>query len=97
MYKVALVDAAKCSASKCRLCVVYCPEPNTLFYDEVRNTAFVAVDRCKGCGACVRVCADITKRNCIAMVPVGEVQCAFEMSRYGMPGVCLEEERVSEA
>jgi len=87
MYKVARVDAEKCSTSNCRLCTLYCPEPNTMLYDQQRNTAFVAVDRCKGCGYCVRICTDISKRNCIAMVPVSKVQGEFEMSRYGMPNV----------
>jgi len=91
VYKVARVDASKCSASNCRLCVLYCPEPNTLLYDEKRNTAFVAVDRCKGCGACLRICTDISKRNCIAMVAVGSVQGEFEMSRYGMPNLTKHE------
>jgi len=92
VYKVARVDASKCSASNCKLCILYCPEPNTLLYDEHRNTAFVAVDRCKGCGACVRICTDITKRSCIAMVAVTEGQGEFEMSRYGMPDVVKREE-----
>ena len=85
MYKVASVNAEKCSTSNCRLCPLYCPEPNTLLYDTIRKTAFVAVDRCKGCGACVRICTDISKRSCITMVPVNEIQGDFEMSRYGMP------------
>jgi len=85
VYKIAQVDAAKCSATNCRLCTLYCPEPNTLLYDEKRKTSFVAIDRCKGCGACVRICTDVAKRNCITMVPVGDVQNGFEMSKYGFP------------
>lgn len=86
MYKIAQVDPVKCSATNCRLCTLYCPEPNTLLYDEERKTAFIAIDRCKGCGACLRICTDIAKRSCIQMVPVEEVQDGFEMSKYGLPG-----------
>jgi len=86
MYKIAQVDASKCSATSCRLCTLYCPEPNTLLYDERRNTAFVAIDRCKGCAACIRICTDVAKRDCIKMIPVEAAQGGFEMSRYGLPG-----------
>ncbi|HSV87754.1 MAG TPA: 4Fe-4S dicluster domain-containing protein [Bacteroidales bacterium] len=85
MYKIAFVDSQKCSQTKCRLCTLYCPEPNTLLYNDKRNHAFVAVDRCKGCGACVKVCTEITKRQCIRMVSVDEINDGFKISKYGMP------------
>ncbi|HAJ99422.1 MAG TPA: pyruvate ferredoxin oxidoreductase [Bacteroidales bacterium] len=84
MYKVAQVDSEKCSQTKCRLCTLYCPEPNTLLYNDIKNHAFVAVDRCKGCNACLNVCAEIAKRHCITMVTVGEIANGFEMSKSGM-------------
>lgn len=90
MYKIAQVDAEKCGATNCRLCTLYCPEPNALLYDDKRKCAFVAIDRCKGCGACVRICTDIAKRSCIKMMPVAEVQGGFEMSKYGFPGKSQE-------
>ena len=84
MYKVAKVDIEKCSQSKCRLCTLYCPEPNTLLYNDKKNHAFVAVDRCKGCNACVNVCAEIAKRNCISMVAVAEILDGYEIYKSGM-------------
>jgi len=84
MYKVAHVDSKKCSQTKCRLCTLYCPEPNTLLYNDRMQHAFIAVDRCKGCGTCVKICAEMTKRNCISMVAVGEIKNGYEISRSGM-------------
>lgn len=85
MYKIAQIDAQKCSESKCHLCSLYCPEPNTIIFDSKRNVSFVAVDRCKGCGLCVRVCTDIAKRNCIKMIPILEICNGYEMSLHGFP------------
>lgn len=85
MYKIAQINSSKCSQSSCRLCTIFCPEPNTILYDEKRKSAYIAIDRCKGCGACIGICNDIAKRGCISMVAVGEVQNGFAMSKYGFP------------
>jgi pyruvate ferredoxin oxidoreductase delta subunit len=49
MYLVANIDEEICGKTKCTLCTQYCPEANTIQFDKPRNTAFVSVDRCKGC------------------------------------------------
>ena len=67
MYYVAKVDADKCSEYKCNMCTLYCPEANTLMFDEEKKTSYVDEDRCKGCALCVYVCTDLLDRNCISM------------------------------
>ncbi len=67
MYYVATVDAEKCQTHKCNTCTLYCPEANTLMFDKERNTAWVDMDRCKGCALCVYVCSDLLHRDCITM------------------------------
>jgi len=65
MYAVASVAEVDCIAGKgCRLCMTYCPEPNTIAYDAVRKVAVVKEARCKGCELCVVVCS---KRHAIKM------------------------------
>ncbi|MBI5379955.1 MAG: pyruvate ferredoxin oxidoreductase [Nitrospirae bacterium] len=85
MYAVAQVDISICSATSCRLCTQYCPEANTILYDNKRKTAYIAVDRCKGCELCVGICDNIAKHRAIKMVPVTDVHDGFEMSKYGFP------------
>jgi len=67
MYYIAKVDADMCSEYKCNACTLYCPEANTLMFNEEKNTSWVDDDRCKGCALCVYVCTDMLDRNCITM------------------------------
>lgn len=71
MYNVALVTDEKCVAKKgCRLCIMYCPEANTLDLNSEKMVAEVVINRCKGCELCMVVC-DAAKHEAIAMVAVG--------------------------
>ena len=83
MYSVADVDVDICGATKCRLCTQFCPEANTILYDSVRNSAYIAVDRCKGCEICVGICDDLAKHHAIKMVPITELKNGFEISKVG--------------
>ncbi|NKE73390.1 4Fe-4S dicluster domain-containing protein [Candidatus Manganitrophus noduliformans] len=83
MYSVADIDVDICGATKCRLCTQFCPESNTILYDSVRATAYVAVDRCKGCEICVGVCDDLAKHHAIKMVPITELKNGFEIRNVG--------------
>ncbi|MBI3604652.1 MAG: pyruvate ferredoxin oxidoreductase [Nitrospirae bacterium] len=68
MYAVAFVEDEKCIANKgCRLCILYCPEADTLKFDPVKKKAYVVESRCKGCELCVVVCNN-AKHNAITMV-----------------------------
>ncbi|MEC4688668.1 MAG: pyruvate ferredoxin oxidoreductase [Nitrospirota bacterium] len=70
MYNVALVIEDKCVAKKgCRLCIMYCPEANTLDLNTERMVAEVIIARCKGCELCVVVC-NAAKHMAIDMVAV---------------------------
>jgi pyruvate ferredoxin oxidoreductase delta subunit len=73
MYLVANIDPEICGKTKCTLCTQYCPEANTIQYDKIRNTAFVSVDRCKGCMQCVWVCDTLAKHHAIKMVMIDEL------------------------
>ncbi len=73
MYLVAHIDSAICGATSCTLCTQFCPESNTIQYDKVRKTAFVSVDRCKGCAQCVWVCDNMVKHQAIKMVMIDEL------------------------
>ncbi len=68
MYYVANVDTKKCAEYKCKMCTDYCPEANTLMFDNHKKSAWVDENRCKGCAICVYVCKDVLDRNCITMV-----------------------------
>ncbi|WP_448588296.1 ferredoxin oxidoreductase [Thermocrinis sp.] len=70
MYYVAEVNETECAKYNCKQCVLFCPEPNTLMFENSKHTAWVNVSRCKGCAICVYVCSDLLKRNCIQMVMV---------------------------
>ena len=70
MYNVARVIEEKCVAKKgCRLCIMYCPEANTLDLNSERMVAMVIINRCKGCELCVVVC-NAAKHEAIDMVAV---------------------------
>lgn len=77
MYLVAKIDPEICGAKKCTLCTQYCPESNTIQYDKARDTAFVSVDRCKGCMQCVWVCDNMAKAKAITMVMIDELPEEF--------------------
>ena len=83
MYSVAEIDKEICGVTKCRLCTQFCPEGNTILYDEVLGSAYVAVDRCKGCEICVGICDDLAKHHAIKMVPIDQVKEGFEISKVG--------------
>ena len=71
MYNVAQVADEKCVAKKgCRLCIMYCPEANTLDLNSDKMVAEVIINRCKGCELCMVVC-DAAKHMAITMVAVG--------------------------
>lgn len=68
MYNVAWVDDSKCIAEKgCRLCIMYCPEADTILLNPESLKAEVVVVRCKGCDLCKVVCST---HNAITMYPV---------------------------
>ena len=70
MYNVAFVHDNKCIAEKgCRLCIMYCPEADTIMLDQEKKKAIVIVDRCKGCDLCMVVCST---HNAITMHPVNQ-------------------------
>ena len=73
MYLVANIDTEICGKTRCTLCTQYCPESNTIQFDKIKNSAFVSVDRCKGCMQCVWVCDVMAKHNAIKMVMIDEL------------------------
>lgn len=85
MYVVAEIDSSICSETSCRLCTQYCPEANTILYDTVKKTAFVAIDRCKGCEICVGICDTLAKHHAIKMVAADQVKFPFEMAKGALP------------
>ena len=84
MYLVANIDTEICGKTKCTLCTQYCPEANTIQYDKERNTAFVSVDRCKGCMQCVWVCDSMAKHHAIKMVMIDELPQEFVINATDM-------------
>ncbi|MHB1757386.1 MAG: 4Fe-4S dicluster domain-containing protein [Leptospirillum sp.] len=83
MYLVAHVDTAICSETACKLCTQFCPETNTILYDNDKKTAFVAVDRCKACEICVSICDTMAKHHAIKMIMITELENPFEMNKAG--------------
>lgn len=82
MYNVAFVENDKCVAEKgCRLCILYCPEPDCIRMDMVQMKALVYVDRCKGCDLCVVVC-DAAKHHAILMAPVDSSTGLIDLSKH---------------
>ena len=90
MYLVADISVEICAAKSCKLCTQYCPEANTILYDSVRNSAYIAVDRCKGCEICVGICDDLAKHHAIKMVPITELKNGFEISKVGFKETIVE-------
>src|SRR5205807_10028336 len=76
MYLAADISVDICAATSCKLCTQYCPEANTILYDDESGkakglkygSAYVAVVRCKACAACVWVCDNMAKHHAIKMV-----------------------------
>ncbi len=81
MYLVANIDQEICAATSCKLCTQYCPEANTIQYDTELGkdkgfkygSAYVAVDRCKGCAQCVWVCDNMAKHKAIKMEMIDQI------------------------
>jgi len=90
MYSVAEIDKNICGETKCRLCTQFCPEGNTILYDNRQGWAYVSVDRCKGCEICVGICDDIAKHHAIKMVPIDQVKEGFEISKVGFKDSLVE-------
>ena len=84
MYLVANIDVEICAPKNCKLCTQYCPEANTIQYSEDMGkdrgfkygSAYVAVDRCKGCAQCVWVCDNMAKNNAIKMIMIDQLPLA---------------------
>jgi len=71
VYNVAYVDDSKCIADKgCVICIMYCPEADTIHLDPTKMKAVVVTHRCKGCELCKVVCST---HNAISMHPVNLV------------------------
>ena len=71
MYNVAFVDDSKCIADKgCVICIMYCPEADTIHLDPTKMKAVVVTERCKGCELCKVVCST---HHAITMHPVNLV------------------------
>ena len=81
MYLVADISVEICASKSCKLCTQYCPEANTILYSEEMGkdagfkygSAYVAVDRCKGCAQCVWVCDNMAKNNAIKMIMIDQL------------------------
>ena len=81
MYLVANIDTDICAATSCKLCTQFCPEANTIQYNNEAGqakglkygSAYVAVDRCKGCAQCVWVCDNMAKHNAIKMEMIDQI------------------------
>ncbi|HLB02360.1 MAG TPA: 4Fe-4S binding protein, partial [Nitrospiria bacterium] len=52
--------------------------------DKERNTAFVSVDRCKGCMQCVWVCDTMARHHAIKMVMIDELPKVFAITAADM-------------
>ena len=81
MYLVADISIDICAATSCKLCTQFCPEANTILYNDNAGkdkglkygSAYVAVDRCKGCAQCVWVCDNMAKNNAIKMIMIDQL------------------------
>src|SRR5438132_13740797 len=81
MYLVADINVDICAATSCKLCTQYCPEANTILYSDnlgketglKYGSAYVAVDRCKGCAQCVWVCDNMAKHHAIKMIMIDQL------------------------
>jgi Pyruvate/2-oxoacid:ferredoxin oxidoreductase delta subunit len=89
MYLVADINVDICSATSCKLCTQYCPEANTILYNDdlgkdkgsKYGSAYVAVDRCKGCAQCVWVCDNMAKHHAIKMIMIDQLPAAATTDR----------------
>lgn len=54
MYFKAHVDSDKCSG--CKICVLSCPEPNTIIFLKDKKKVVIRPERCKACKICVISC-----------------------------------------
>ncbi len=54
MYFKAKVDEEKCNG--CKICILYCPEPNAIKYHPEKKKIDILADRCKACNICVVQC-----------------------------------------
>jgi Pyruvate/2-oxoacid:ferredoxin oxidoreductase delta subunit len=79
MYLVAKIDPEICGSKSCTLCTMYCPEADTILYDKKRKTAYVSVDRCKGCMQCVWVCDNMAKNHAIKMEMIDQLPEEFSV------------------
>ncbi|MGH9894095.1 MAG: pyruvate ferredoxin oxidoreductase [bacterium] len=96
MYLVADINVDICAATSCKLCTQFCPEANTILYNadlgqekgHKYGSAYVAVDRCKGCAQCVWVCDNMAKHHAIKMVMIDQLPNAAltENVSYGEKG-----------
>ncbi len=81
MYLVADINVDICAATSCKLCTQYSPEANTILYSDnlgkdkglKYGSAYVAVDRCKGCAQCVWVCDNMAKHHAITMTMIDQL------------------------
>lgn len=81
MYLVADINVDICAQTSCKLCTQFCPEANTILYNDQAGkeqgykygSAYVAVDRCKGCAQCVWVCDNMAKHHAIKMVMIDQL------------------------
>src|SRR5207247_2583692 len=89
MYLVADINVDICAATSCKLCTQYCPEANTILYSDnlgkekglKYGSAYVAVDRCKGCAQCVWVCDNMAKHHAITMTMIDQLRTAAITAR----------------
>lgn len=54
MYFKANVDKEKCNG--CKICVLLCPEPNTIVFLPDEKKVVIESERCKACKICVTNC-----------------------------------------
>lgn len=76
MYLVADINVEICAQTGCKLCLQFCPEPNTILYNDQLGkygAAYVVVDRCKGCGQCTWVCDNMSKNHAIKLVMIDQL------------------------
>ena len=109
MYLVADISVEICASKSCKLCTQYCPEANTILYSEEMGknngfkygSAYVAVDRCKGCAQCVH-CADCISdekprgQSCASRTAFAAQSSAGHAShRVGSAGAALQDSGIS--
>src|SRR5437773_12082404 len=81
MYLVADINVEICAATSCKLCTQFCPEANTILYNNDSGkekglkygSAYVAVERCKGWAQCVWVCDNLGKHHAINVIMIDKL------------------------